>query len=383
MKKVLLGTTALLGAGMIAGTAVADDGIKLSVGGFFRETYVVTLDDKGQGELGNNHKTDGFYGNQEIHFKGEVTLDNGITVGVRVELEGEQSGDQIDESFVYFSGDFGKFVIGSDDDSLAANCVTPPSSTANFGAFSPNNWGGNDAPAFSALGLPSSNTICTSVDGDSQRIVYYSPSWSGFSFSFSYTPNSAAEGHTNGGGVGAFGGTAPGRTQLATYLNYSYEGDGWGLSWGGGAAWDIKRADKGSGDVEGRKSSAYQTGLVLTFGGFSVGGAFEIFDDFNGGDAAHVDAWVVGGGISYNVDAWTVGLGFSHMDATEQLHDTDDDPNFTRNRIALTGVYNMGPGIDLDAALAYTWTGADEDANNEAIDEYNAFEIGVGTAISF
>ena len=39
MKTALLGTTALLGGGLVAGPALAADGIKLAVGGFFREAY--------------------------------------------------------------------------------------------------------------------------------------------------------------------------------------------------------------------------------------------------------------------------------------------------------------------------------------------------------
>jgi len=53
MKKVLLGTTALLGAGLVASPAFAADGIKLGVGGFFKEAYMVNFDDDSEGEIGN------------------------------------------------------------------------------------------------------------------------------------------------------------------------------------------------------------------------------------------------------------------------------------------------------------------------------------------
>jgi len=39
MKKILLATTSLLGAGLVASPAFAADGIKLSVGGIFKEAY--------------------------------------------------------------------------------------------------------------------------------------------------------------------------------------------------------------------------------------------------------------------------------------------------------------------------------------------------------
>src|SRR4030095_2287266 len=108
-RATLLGSTALFVAGLMANTAMAADGIKLGVGGFFREAYMVTFDDDSEGELGNERNTDGFFNDAEIHFTGSTVLDNGLEVGARVELEGEDDdSDQIDEAWVYFSGGFGE-----------------------------------------------------------------------------------------------------------------------------------------------------------------------------------------------------------------------------------------------------------------------------------
>src|SRR5262245_6559438 len=104
MKKFLLASTSLLGAGLVGGPAFAADGIKLAVGGFFKEAYQVVFDDDGEGEPGNEHNTDGFFNDAEVHFTGETTLDNGLTIGARIELEGENDEDQIDEAWIYFSG---------------------------------------------------------------------------------------------------------------------------------------------------------------------------------------------------------------------------------------------------------------------------------------
>ena len=147
-RKSLTSTTALgvgalstLAAGFAPSSALAADGIKLGLGGFFKEAYMATFDDDGEGELGNEHNTDGFFNDAEIHFEGETTLDNGLTVGAHVELEGENDADQIDEAFVYFSGGFGEVQVGSNDDALAGACLLPPGGTGNFSAFSPNQWG--------------------------------------------------------------------------------------------------------------------------------------------------------------------------------------------------------------------------------------------------
>ena len=68
MKKVLLGTTALLGVGTLAGAAQASDGIKLDVGGFFQTVYQGVFDSKNGDDFGNHRTYDRFVHNAEVHF---------------------------------------------------------------------------------------------------------------------------------------------------------------------------------------------------------------------------------------------------------------------------------------------------------------------------
>jgi hypothetical protein len=55
------------------------------------------------------------------------------------------------------------------------------------------------------------------------------------------------------------------------------------------------------------------------------------------------------------------------------------------DRVVLTGNYAMGPGINIDAELGYTWIDTDPEADidGDDIDDYQAFEIGLGTNITF
>ena len=119
MKKLLLGSTALLVTGLAANSAYAADGIKLGLGGFFKTSVDVNIDDHGQNDLGNNRDSSMVSSDAEIYFIGKTTLDNGLTVGTRVELEGEQKTDQIDAAWVYFNGGFGSLNIGSLKSALA------------------------------------------------------------------------------------------------------------------------------------------------------------------------------------------------------------------------------------------------------------------------
>jgi len=376
MKKVLLGTTALLGVGTIAGAAQASDGIKLDVGGFFQTVYQGVFDDKSGDHFGNHRNVDRFVHNAEVHFKGETTLDNGLTVGAQIELEGETSGDQIDKSFVYWSGGFGKVSIGTQDGPIGACPVFPPGATANFSGFSPASWGSNDP-----IG---SNSVCGDVVNNSQSIKYTTPNFAGFQLVLAYQPSGNAE---NYGQVGVNGSGTPVHTDgtsshnFGAYVTYSYAGDGWGVDWGGGGSFQGKEDDTPA--VSDGESQTYQTALNVTFGGFAVGGIFQYYD--NGGQDNN--AWVAGGGASYGVDAWTVGIQGSHgtyhgfTNNVTQVAQPNGEQSL--NRVILTGSYEMGPGVLLDAELGYTWFHDSAEVVGNAQDSYHAFDVGIGSKFTF
>jgi outer membrane protein OmpU len=405
MKRALLGTTALIGASLGAtAPAAAESPIQLSVGGFFRTAYLVVLDDDNSGpentlqEPGDDKAEDGVFSDAEIHFVGRTVLDNGLEVGARVELEGEDdSDDQIDEAWIWFAGGFGEVRIGSDDEALANSCVLPPGGTANFSAFSPNQWGANSLNSlpFGAV----SNSACTGVDdrGDAQKIVYFSPLFHGFQLSASYTPNPDAERHGDDVGthigmpVKTFGTENPDAdSDASAYLTYSYQGRNWGLTWGGGASWEM--GTDSTDVVDFHDQDFYQTGLTIDIGRFSIGGVFEYYNDLNSFDSigtdssTHLNAWVAGGGMAYNYRAWTFGAQYSYrQDTFRQDFVFADDIKIeqVQQRAVATVNYALGPGINLDGEVGYTWSDRDPESLFETDDDYDGLELGIGTALSF
>jgi len=387
VKKTLLATTALLGAGLAASPALAAEGIKLGVGGYFKEAYLVVFDDDGEGDLGNERNTDGFFNDAEVHFTGMTVLDNGLEVGARIELEGETDDDQIDEAWIYFAGGFGEVRIGSDDDALANTCIVPPGGTGNFSAFSPNQWGANTL---------TSNSVCTGVDdkSDAQKLVYITPNFGGFQLTLSYTPNGGDE--THGDGVGPHVGMplnsddpngdgvldGESRHNVSVYGTYSYEGDGWGLTAGAGAAFEGHVEQVPGPDRD--EQDFYQAGVNVNLGGFAVGGVFEYYNDFIDQGASDLDRWVAGIGAGYTIDALSLGLQYSHLDQSSNNSATADE--FQQDRITLTGNYVMGPGINIDGEVGYTWIDTDPEAGTVGgsdVDDYDALEIGIGTNFTF
>jgi len=388
MRTYLKASGALLGAGLAAGAAPASsraDGIHLSIGGDYRAAYMATFDDDGEGEPGNEHNTDGFFQDAEIRFTGSTVLDNGLEVGARIELEGENDEDQIDESWIYFSGGFGELRIGSMDEALATLCVFPPGGTENFSAFSPNQWGANSL---------ATNDICTGVDdeGDSQKVLYLSPVFGGFQLALSYTPSGDKKSHDDG--VGPHIGMPlneddESRHNVSLYGVYSYETEEWDIEVGAGGSWE-GNVEKADGAPNRKESEFYQAGILFGIGDFDVGAAFEYFNDDDlfvatlEDGSVTADRWVLGVGAAYEIEPWTFGIGYSINHADVAIRGAQNE-RFTQQRAALTAIYNLGPGIDLDGELAYTWSDADpEDAPDFAdFADYDAIEIGTGIAIEF
>ena len=86
MKHLML-STAVAAVAFIASPALAqeDSGVKLGLGGMYKG-YVsyVDMDE----DLADIHAMDILH-ETEVHFKGETTLDNGLTVGAKVEAEAD------------------------------------------------------------------------------------------------------------------------------------------------------------------------------------------------------------------------------------------------------------------------------------------------------
>ena len=90
MKKLLLGSTALVAGGLMAAPAMAADPIKIGVGGYYQFFALAGSIEGVYAPDGTSIQYKGlqFIQEGEIHFIGQSKLDNGTTVGLTVELEG-------------------------------------------------------------------------------------------------------------------------------------------------------------------------------------------------------------------------------------------------------------------------------------------------------
>src|ERR1044071_8166652 len=114
MRQKLLRTSMLVGLGSLAAAApaAASDGIKLEVGGYFSSAYVGIIDGShNDGHWAAHRNLDALKHDAEVRFDGETTLDNGLTIDARIELSGENDADQIDKTWIEFSGGFGQIRV--------------------------------------------------------------------------------------------------------------------------------------------------------------------------------------------------------------------------------------------------------------------------------
>ena len=392
MKKVLLGSTALVAAGLIAGHAEAADGVKLSLGGYYRGVAGVMFDDFDGATAGLEDDLRDYVFKQdvEVHFKGETTLDNGLTVGAVVQLEGQTSGDQIDEVYAYFSGGWGELRFGDDDDALAQLCSITPSAATNFGADSPFFSFSNSAAAGASpvLAYAGTNGTCYGLSGNSTKLIYFSPNFGGFSFAASFAPDNTEDTRNSVSGAGTRFENNPGQNSDALSIagNFNHDFNGVTLNVGGGATWSFDKEASASDEA-----ADYQGYASVGFFGFTIGGAIEKRINFANNFDDGSDSLVYGAGVTYNWDAWTVGIGWTHGDyevaqsgtnigtvTTPTILTTDHDQN--QDIFALTAAYALGPGITVDGVVE--WVNSDSNGSGLSSD-YQGISFGLGTLISF
>src|ERR1035437_2467083 len=231
MKKLLM-CSAAVALGLAVAAPAKADGIKLDLAGHFKG-YVTWINQDTADGVSERHLD--ILRETEIHFTGETTLDNGLTVGVHHEADIDQQynnagGDffATEESYAYFSGAWGRVNFGKEDGANYLLQVAAPSADENFDGLRQYinpfnggltgvggaNIGGGVTGTGQIGGLGGRGYINTGkldysndASGYSNKLTYLTPVWSGFQAGLSYTPTSGGVqiGGSNGAGSKAFG----------------------------------------------------------------------------------------------------------------------------------------------------------------------------------
>ncbi len=305
ISRACLGTTAFTAAGLLAADATAD-GVKLEIEGHFKSAAGVALAadfSAASGVIGSDLRDYVIKQDVEIHFRGETELDNGLTVGVEVELDGQTSDDQIASVYAYLDGSFGEFRFGDTEEAYAQLCYQVPSASALFGADSPDFNFSNAGIA----GYAATNGTCYGVDDNSTKLVFFSPDVAGLQLAASFTPDNTEDTRNTLAGSGTRRRDDPGQNSenLSIAATFTYDIDEVHLVLGGGATFSFDKEDNPNHTDNARGYNAY---AQVAFVGFTFGAASELrLNLAEGGE----DQWVYGAGATYAWNGWTFGLGWN------------------------------------------------------------------------
>lgn len=372
MKKFLLGTTAIVTAAAMTAPAVAAEKITLSLGGYM-EQYVGYADNEDDANL-REYRSFDVQSDTEIFFKGATTLDNGLKFSVMVEMEadGEDTDGTIDESYLDIaSASFGSMRIGYEDAVTSLMHNTSP----NYGP------GYGDADTWVVNGgiTKENDSYVLLGQGDEAKISYMTPRFFGLQAGATYVPelenrrssgnasNATAMPNEVGGGGDAY--------FLALNYTETFGGLGVAADYGYGRTTGSENnlagglsAGAALLDTNVKSRDGHQVGAKLSYAGFEIGGAWQYSNEIHGiqtGQTATHEGSVWEAGVGYKTGPWGVSLGYMASAQEASLTDEDDDEWAVW---ALSGIYNIGPGIDIHGSLYLV---DQEDENKETDAGYN------------
>jgi len=376
MKKSLMATTALaaLGAVAVAGPATAAEKISIGVGGYM-EQWFGYVDAKETGLAGPDR--DGFdvISDGEIHFKGETTLDNGLTIGVNVQLEAQVSGDTIDEQFAYVEGSFGRFIIGSENSASYLMHYNVPSHGVTIDS--------GDATVWIAGGdFVSARTNGRGDDNDSEKITYFTPRFAGFQLGVSYVPQMEQDLDSVSSGNAPNGADGVRDDSFAVGLNFKRSFNDFSVAASAGFQ------DFGDDDALTTDAESYQFGLRLGYAGFMLAGTYGQEDRSGASFLAPGMRAAIGAvssqetvseqetysvGVSYASGPFGVSLNYIGADHDFKAPGID----FSQDTFELGAKYALGPGVDVKASALYL----ENELNNTK--EAKGFAVVGGLDLSF
>ncbi|MEM8952022.1 MAG: porin [Pseudomonadota bacterium] len=319
-KKLLLSSTALVGAFALATPALADIEVTLSGQVEFGASVgdEETVDDAERGYT--------FFMDSETKIEAEGAAENGINYSAKVELEtdadaGGSEAFNADETRLAFWGGFGRVELGREDGAADNMFVGGEDFQAGTGGID-----GDSAN----LALPG-----VTDSGDAAKVTYFTPRVSGFQLGASYTVDT---------------GDAEGDNDDADDIEDHVElGANFTTSAGGADITLTAVASIGDGeDAVGDDLEDYGIGGGVEFGGLGIGAGYIIKEDLAEGDAFTV-------GATYGFGPANVSAGYSYDDP-----DGGDEVGV----FSLAADYGLFPGVTVKGDIAFNDEDSDADGDS-------------------
>lgn len=382
MKKLLLSTAAICGLAVAASPAYAD--IDLELGGYFKGygAYVDQDEQLGGGPDATNDLD--FIRDTEIHIGGETTLENGLTVGAHIEADvdgttgvGSNDSFEVDESYVYFSGGWGRVNFGDEDGAAYLLQVAAPSADSNIDGIrqyvQPVNYGvlltTADQTALGGVDPVATNgglDYDMDPSGKSTKLTYLTPIVNGFQAGVTYSPDTDGADDLEGIGDDDVAGAIGATYEVAARYEGQFQNVGVILG-AGYSHGDLEAALAGSDDRE-----VWNAGIDLDFGPFGLGVVYR--DDNGAANAAtNDDEKTLVVGADYTTGAFKIGASYYDQDNTYAIDDLDT------KRYSGGVTYTYGPGMSFRGSIGYV----EHESDTVLTNDVEATYVTLGTQINF
>lgn len=318
MKKVLLGSTALVAATLVANPALAQ--LELSITGSV-DVHAGWVSE----DLDDDRRAYGITTDTTLNFNADGIADNGLEYGSRINVDDSSDEFRIDETYVFLSGTFGELRFGATDPAASEIRFSIPTvgngqADGDFGRYVNDVTDGQFAFGTNFF-----------YDGDDNKVVYIGE-FGGVTAAASFSPTSASVGSDSAQGENESEITfdtdiVTGLTTIefgfeleeVVSLGANYQGEFNNVSIG--VSGGVNFADLQGGTVvdttgggflpvgtfDGGDFVEFGGGVEVGFGAVTVGGFYITseadFDDFT--DEIELDRY--GGGVTFSTGPWSFG----------------------------------------------------------------------------
>ncbi len=394
MRKNLLKTSALVGAGLLIGAGVGQGAnaqeaapFELKASGSFQVYLGAQDEDDGIGQPANGFQDTVFATDGEIRFTAKSTLDNGLKIAARVEYEAHNQGGGgsiVDERWLRFEGGFGQLKIGHDDDAAYAMHYQAPVGAYQIGVNTPT----FGIPQVGVNLITSYSSTYPGLGSDGNKVLYFTPRVQGFQLGLSYAPQQGNAANDTPALTPTDNDIGEQEDIFSVGVNYVSELNGVDVAISVGY---------NNGSLENNLTTTlifgattvtlagvfddreqWVAGVNVGFAGFTVGASYLNDDRGIGtlgplGSDFDLDIWDVG--VSYSTGPYTIGVTYLHAEAEFGILGDDE-----LDAWVVSGTYNMGPGVNLWAGVKqYDF----ESAINFAGAENEALFGSIGATVSF
>ncbi len=346
MKNILLGTSALFGAAVLATGALAEDP-KVMIGGVIDAQAGIVNEDRDAGL-----RNEAFRSDTEINVSVAGKSENGLGYGAVIDLEADTSNDAFGQganasrTYVYLDGAFGRTELGSVEGSAHTTQVTAANIARATGGIN-GDWNffnshptGADVNFLTVAALPTYHGSTAVSGGDlitanANKFNYYTPRFSGFQLGLSYTPDAGVRGQgLNTTGTNVIRNEANGNYENIVDLGVSYQGELSGVN--------VNAAVGGqSGESENaalQDLQAYNAGLVLGYHGFSIAGSYADWSDSGRANNQDQDLYTLGAAYDFG----PFGASVTYLNSSVETGATTENEF---DNIVLGADYKLAPGL--------------------------------------